>query len=264
MKELLNKNNIVRLLLTSFIFLLLSIGLYYIANFIDNIIYKNILNNFASVLVVSGIYNVIYEYVLKRSQLETIISKVNLKNSIDKSGLTDLKMKFNTVDFNKYISEVKHEIDIIHAYGDTWTRNNIGAIKEMCLKKELTIRVFILSPDSSFCTSLATHYKRDPKDMIDNILRAIERWKGLIKSISSTKSKITIYTFNGNPVHSLYRFDESLICVSQKITNEFTTYLPTIICKKNEDDEFNLYNIYFNEIENLKKSADVVIDVEEE
>ncbi len=62
---------------------------------------------------------------------------------------------------------------------------------------------------------------------------------------------IKMYYHGQNPTHSLYRFDDTIVNVSNLITKTRTSKLSTIICKKNKRYTETLYSNYYAEIEDI-------------
>lgn len=249
MKKWLDNDYIIRLWLSSILFVIMGIVLFAFANVINNAVVVNSLNSIGGVLIVSGVYNVVYEYILKSKLINLIIEKVNLKNSIDEVGVEDIVLRSDDVPYRELIAKTRSMMVIVHAYGATWTRNHIEIIKQQCLQRSLEVLVVLLSTESEFCNSIETHYGKERGSMVNSIQRVTKYWKSLGKEVKEN-SEVKIYYFNGNPVHSLYRFDNEIVVVSNRISNKLSLNLPCIICEKKDTNE-GLYHIYEEEINNL-------------
>lgn len=90
MKKWFENDYIIRLWLSSILFAIMGGALFVIANKIKSNALLNFFNSVGAVLIVSGVYNVIYEYILKTKLINLIVEKVKLKSSIDKVGINDI------------------------------------------------------------------------------------------------------------------------------------------------------------------------------
>lgn len=253
----------IRLLLSSIFFVIIAIALFIIAGVIENSIFINILNSTGSVLIVSGVYNVIYEYILKSKLISFVIQKVKLKSNIDKSGIVDIVLRSDDIPYRDLIKETVSEIIIVHAYGATWTRNHIEIIKEIGLQKKLNITIALLSTNSKFCDSIDVHYNKSTGHMINCIKRSTKYWEDMGNKLKES-SVVNVYYFNGNPVHSLYKFDNKIVVVSNKINNTLSLNLHSFICEQNKETKQGLYQIYEEEINELISNGKLIYSNKEE
>lgn len=257
MKKWLENDYIIRLWLSSILFVIMGGALFVAANKIKSVALINFFNSVGAVLIVSGVYNVIYEYILKLKFNNLIVEKVKLKNSIDKVGLNDVMIRSDDVPYRELIKETMSTITIVHAYGATWTRNYIEIIKQQCLQRNLDISVILLSTNSKFCDSIEAHYGKVKGSMVNSIQRVTKYWEDLGEEVN-VKSVVKVYYFDGNPVHSLYKFDDRIVAVSNKISNKLSLNLPCIICDQKKDVKEGLYYIYKEEIRELISEGNLI------
>ena len=250
MKKWLENDYIIRLWLSSILFVIIGGVLFVVASKFESVVLLNFFNSVGAVLIVSGVYNVIYEYILKSKLINLIVEKVKLKNSIDKVGIDDIMLRSDDVPYRELIGETTSTMIIVHAYGATWTRNYIEIIKQQCLQRSLNITVILLSTKSEFCNSIEVHYGKEKGSMVNSIQRVTEYWVDLGKEVAA-KSVVKVYYFDGNPVHSLYKFDSKIVAVSNKISNKLSLNLPCIICNQKKDVKEGLFYIYEEEIGEL-------------
>lgn len=262
MKKWFENDYFIRLWLSSILFTIIGGVMFVLAGEIDDSIWINILNSMGSVLIVSGVYNVVYEYILKSKLISLIIQKVKLKNSINKSGIIDVMLRSDDVPYKELIKEATSTIVVVHAYGSTWTRNYIEIIKEVGLQKKLNITVALLSVNSKFCDSIDIHYKKSVGNMVDSIKRTTKYWENMGEKLKGN-SVVKVYYFEGNPVHSLYKFDDKIVVVSNKISNTLSLNLPSFICEQNKETKQGLYQIYEEEIEELISNGELVYSNQE-
>lgn len=113
------------------IFMIVAIFIYLVTAKWNLGVFNSILNNIASVLVVSGIYNVLYEYILKTRLIESIDEKMNLKSKITKTGVLAIESDIKNINYTDFFKQVSKNIDIFHIYGRTWTNNNSDTLKRI-------------------------------------------------------------------------------------------------------------------------------------
>lgn len=257
MKKWFENDYLIRLWLSSIVFAILGAILFVLAFNIEDGVWINILNSIGAVLIVSGIYNVIYEYILKSKLINLIIDKVKLKKSIDELGIDNIFLISDDVPYRDYIKETKESIVIVHAYGLKWTTNYIENITDLCLQRCLDIKVVLLSVKSDFCDSIDKHYNKENGNMVKSIEKATEYWRKLGDKVCG-KSKVKVFYYDGNPVHSLYMFDKKIVVVSNKISNTVSSKLPCVVCIQKEDSIGGIYRIYKEEIDDLLRNGNVI------
>lgn len=257
MKKWLENDYIIRLWLSSILFAIMGGVLFGVASKTESVVMLNFFNSIGAVLIVSGIYNVIYEYILKSKLIDLIVEKVKLKNSIDKVGIEDIMLRSDDVPYRELIRKTTSRMTIVHAYGATWTRNYIEIIKQQCLQRNLDITVILLSINSEFCDSIEAHYGKEKGSMANSIQRVTEYWEDLGKEVDA-KSVVKVYYYDGNPVHSLYKFDSKIVAVSNKISNKLSLNLPCIICNQKKDVKEGLYYLYEEEIGELISKGNLI------
>ncbi len=227
-------------------------------------VWKNIFCSIGSVLIVSGIYNVIYEYSIRNSMFNVIRKELGIKEFIVSAGVDSIWLELDDIPYKYLFKEVKSEIDILHSYGNTWNDSNRDYIKDVLKKNEnITIRVILLSPQSKLLNGLYELYrKKSLHDLYKAMYESIEDWMELVELAENTHNTIKIYYHNQNPTHSLYRFDDKIVNVANLIHNAKTTKLPTIICKRNDKYTDTLYLNYYKEIEKVIEKYSVQVTKE--
>lgn len=215
--------------------------------------WTSVLNNVALALFISGILGLINEYILKESLIEIILSKINLKQSIDKTGIEHVYTNIKEVDYDYYFSKSKSKIDIVHVYGQTWTNTHLDEIKSRLLKSNCKIRVVLLSPTSEFIPALAADYNISSDELRQKIYDVTELWRDLAKckvksSGKKTQSNLEVYYSSGKPFFSLYRIDDRVIQISSRMSTGKSKALPVLICKNTFKAE-DLYDFYVEEIQ---------------
>ena len=215
--------------------------------------WKNIFCSIGSVLIVSGIYNVIYEYSIRNSMFNVIRKELGIKDFIVSAGVDSIWLQLNKIPYESLFQSVKSEVDIVHSYGNSWNDANYDYIKDLLQhKSNITMRIILLSPKSKLISGLYELYRKDTEDeLLSSMLKSINYWMELSDIAEKNGNTIKVYYHNQNPTHSLYRFDDTIVNVSNLITKTRTSKLPTIICKKNERYTETLYSNYYTEIEDI-------------
>ena len=98
--------------------------------------------------------------------------------------------------------------------------------------------------------------------MVDSIKRTTKYWENMGEKLKEN-SVVKVYYFDGNPVHSLYKFDDKIVVVSNKISNTLSLNLPSFICEQNKETKQGLYQIYEEEIEELISNGELVYSNQE-
>jgi hypothetical protein len=207
---------------------------------------------------VSGIYNVIYEYFLKANMVELIDEKIKLQREIAKTGITDIKLDIKDINYTSLLKSARKEIDIFHIYGRTWISNNADEIKRILnnKQKKMNIRVILLDPQSKFVDGLAEFYDKDSDSLRSDMKAVICEYQKIFeygKKIK-TSSRLKVYYHNCQPSYSLYRFDNTIVSVSNKLSKGRGQHLPSVICKDSEENE-DLYTAYIQELSEIINSS---------
>lgn len=262
MKKRLISDYIARLWLCNLLFLLLGVVLLYISTFELDEVAKGIISNVASIFIVAGVYNIISEHFLKKKYIEIIIEKMNLPHKIAQYGLADIILNINEIKYNDFFGDAKNCIDIVHVYGETWTNNNLESIKiQMKKHKNISLNILLLAPDSSVISSLSETYGGEVTKTIGSMKYVANMWLNMFDEIKEDckkhKGNMHLYYHHGQPAYSLYRADNKIICVLNKLSKGRTQKLPSFLCKKSEDGE-DLFEIFNNEIRNLVSASNEV------
>jgi len=266
MKNKKHNDYISKLIICSLLFFIFSIICFYLgcstqlSQVTDDqniiITWKNIFCSIGSVLIVSGIYNVIYEYSIRNSMFNAIRKELGIKEFIVSAGVDSIWLQLNKIPYESLFQNVKSEIDIVHSYGNSWNDANYDYINDLLRRKtNMTIRVILLSPKSKLISGLYGLYRKNTEDeLFSSMLQSIRFWMELSDIAEKNGNVIKMYYHTQNPTHSLYRFDDTIVNVSNLITKTRTSKLPTIICKKNEKYTETLYSNYYTEIEDIIKN----------
>ena len=205
-------------------------------------------------MIIASIFDAINNFYLKDKMVDLILEKMQIKETIHKTGISEIVSDLSDLDYRHYIRNSRESIDIYHVYGRTWTNNNFEAIKNKVLHSNCKIRIVLLSPDSKFVEPLAERYGVTKEELISNIGYVKKCWLELMELKKNAKKKnqssLRIYYTNAFPVYSLYRFDNTIINILSKPSKGRTTNLPTFICE-DSNKESDLYSMYLKEFEEI-------------
>ncbi|AAK79873.1 membrane protein [Clostridium acetobutylicum EA 2018] len=239
-----------------------GIILFLLANVIKNSFFNGVINNIASAVLISGIFSLIDNYLLKDSLVSLILDKVHIKEQIDETGLESMMPGIADINYKYYIKEAQNNIDIVHIYGRTWTSTNIEEVTDRLLNSDCCVRVVLVHPDSLFVPALEEHFgyeKGELKNLINEVSCSWKKKynKKLQQGKKATKSTFKLYYHKGQPTNAMYRIDDRIIVVQTKTTKEKTTRMPSMIFKDTGKEKC-FYNIYLKEINQLIKEADPI------
>ena len=254
--QIMNRDFNIRFWFGIAILILLGLGIIIFGNWVNDPTLIIITSNIGLALIVSGTYGAINEVLLKDKLVEIILSKINLKESIDKTGIESVHFGICEIDYRYYFRKAKKNIDIIHIYGRTWTNNNIEELTNKLSSSNCKIRVILLSPNSLFVPALAKYYNITEDELRARIDEVTRLWKEAFRRGTNKRNQasLKLYYHDGQPSNSLYRIDERIVFVQSKLTKGKTQQLPSIICT-DTDKQQDLYGIYVGEIEALVKES---------
>lgn len=237
------------------VFIIGGLLLLIFSQFISSNFWKNIMDDIAGALFMSGAFGLINELILKDKMIALILEKLKIKEEIDKTGILSFYKSPEVIDYKYYLSPAKKNIDIFHVYGRTWTHNNYNVLQNKVKNSNCKIRVILVNPDSKFIDGLADTFNCSPTELKGRILEVEKSWRALYKEKERqrkrrSQSSLELYYTDCFPAHSLYRFDDNLIHIQSKPTKGRSNELTTIVCKKTARAD-DLYNKYLQEIEDI-------------
>lgn len=244
----------------AFIFLFVGLALFFVAEYFRlNVPASvfNVLNGLAGSLTVAGVLGIIEKYFLHNQLVEFVINKVSLKKSLDSTGVSDIQLGWRNLPYNKLFSNTKYHIDIVHAYGSTWTNSFTDDLVDM-LNKGVTIRVFLLDPDNEALMKVfANQYDSTGEELSRRVNGVIKKWKIIRDRVEPSKQDLLeLYLNDGVQTIALYRFDDTIIASALSLVKgqKIAYRLPSLICEKDSQTD-NLYSAYDQEINHLSKQA---------
>lgn len=239
-----------------FIILLIGVGLLYIdEKFVNqsNPLLSSILNKTATAIIISGLFSLLNTIILNKNLINLIYNKIQLKQGIDDVGVIDLFTDIRDINFREHFNNCKKEIDILHVYGQTWTSNHEQAILDALDKQKCKIRVILLSEESPFIIGLASYYGYTEDQLRKKIEETKHTWNNIRRRLKnkSSQRKLKVYHVNMMPAYSLYRFDDTMIKIDNRlISKSKTKELNSLICQNNGNNlsYFSNYMRDFNDL----------------
>lgn len=240
---------------------IISFVLFVSANY-ANEFWKGIINTIASALMISGVLGIIDKVFMSQDLINSMCERVELKKEIDKLGVlnitTDVK---HEVDYRIYINKSKRQIDIIHAYAESWTKDHIEYLLDNISENNTSIRVLLVDPNSDLVNILALQYGKSTEEVKQKITNTFEFWKEKCNerkngsSDFSFKGNLEIYFNKGNLNTALYRMDDFLMAIHINSNHAIKSNVIPGIVMKNNNTQNSLYSVYSNEIDELFKEA---------
>lgn len=224
--------------------------------------WKDVLENIGIAFFFTGIFGLVQEFILKNTLVELIISKLKLKEDIERTGVESVYPDLTELNYRPLLSKATKHLDIYHVYGQTWTNTYIDTIEDRLLYSNCKIRVILVSPDSKFISGLAETYNGKTEDELKKlIISAAKVWKDLyLKKVQhkgkKTQSKIELYYHSGLPANSLYRIDDKIVYVQSKMTKGKSKRLSAYVCR--DTKKTDLFDNYLFEIEALVNESEKV------
>lgn len=237
-------------------FILLGLGAAYYGELIKTTYstLSSVLSNLSVALIITGLFGLINEFIIKNAMLELIISKVQLKNAIEQTGLDDISFDWKTIPYRKFFESTKGQLDIVNAYGSTWTNSWEDELVTVLTNTECNIRVILLDPNSTtMIPAFADQYGILDEELKNKIIGVTKKWKRIYeRSGINDPSRLKIYYHSGVQTIALYRFDNTIVSTLLRITKKPATAFrfPSLICSKT-DRLSDLFSIYIHEIEDL-------------
>ncbi|WJN45177.1 hypothetical protein QUH71_01355 [Priestia aryabhattai] len=218
----------------------------------------DLLSGLSSIIIVAGAFNALNEWYLRDQSLKEIIKIVKLEESISTLGIKDIQLGWQGLPHKELMESSQSQIDIVHAYANTWTNYNIDHLVKALKKPNLKMRVILLDPESEAAVSLhANQFNKTKEEMKEKVLSVVKEWESIYKQSGSTDpEKLKIYFHDGVQTLTLYRYDNTIISnqLRKSKIKKSSFDLPAIICEETANPN-DLYKAYVEEIEELIKEA---------
>ena len=122
----------------------------------------------------------VFELFIRREHTDKILSLVNIKDNILRSGFKEYIHEFKDIDFNKKIYK-SYSLDFYFAYGLTFVENISQKLEEKMMQKDVTINIYFLSKENPFLHAFGELWGKynnmyTTENLIDNIQKVQDRF----------------------------------------------------------------------------------------
>jgi hypothetical protein len=175
----------------------------------------SLLQNIASVLLISGITTFLGEWLIRRDQLHQFrLTEARILRSVVPAaqqrlqdlGLVDCVSDAASFQYKPFIDSAK-ELHVCVNDGKSWLGQNHSAIKAHLLKEQSELQFFLVSPDSQYLPILADKTNMRLDELQTKIRSSSRLLADYHKSVSATSCVLKIYWHNLPVVHALYMSD---------------------------------------------------------
>ncbi len=169
-----------------------------------------LLRDFGSLLVVTGVFTIIWELVGRRALFDEFWSKAQLAESIRAAGLGHVAESFRTLD---WVSLLRHatRLDIFFSYGRTWRNAHSESLEALLRRPDGRIRVVLPDPDNSEIVSeLARRFQQTGEQVATAIREGIASFSSL-RTDTAAGERLEIWVVPFAPVFSCYRVDQKAV-----------------------------------------------------
>jgi hypothetical protein len=174
------------------------------------------------------------------------VTKVSV--SMIETGITDIKIPWNTLDFSGLINNSQKEIIIVGTYFSTWLNTNFDSLQNFVRKKDSKLQFIFIDPENETTVkSLQDKFFEAEKQKVDlnaKIQESINRIKAL--NSTSAPKKIIIRGQKFPPTYSFYKFDDKIVIVPYLMRSGRTNQIPSLLIEKKLNG--TLYDIFLTDI----------------
>jgi hypothetical protein len=183
---------------------------------------KNLLQQLASVIGISGIVTII----LRRHSFIEIIDKaaekINVAKDLLYTGINHVEASYDKFNFKDEIRLCNSAMDIYVIYSSTWLKMYLKDLVKYAKEKEAHMRFCFLNPESpsvkvlekkfiAGCEGKEGYLKNKIIDSVEFIEKNFFKDDGI-------KSLIEIFYQDYVPQHCIYRFDSKLVVIPYQIS----------------------------------------------
>lgn len=215
----------------------------------DNIC-KIFLQTISSYIIVSCLLDILKKYATDEELIKDISDGIN--SEIGAMALGIKKIDINnerTLTPEKIIKCAKKHIDILHIYGDSWTRENEIVLTE-ALKNKVQVRVIMSDFNNDITMKFySSHMGKDVKSKIQEVL---EKWKNIYVN-SGLNNNLKIYLFSGAITHTIHLNEHSIVIKSIPACKAYAQGKIITIYSKNSNE--GIYEKYEQEITQIVKES---------
>lgn len=179
-------------------------------------------------------------------------------NDVYNHGVFQFCFRVLDANYPEKILAVHNLMEIIHFHGLSWVNNNYEFIRRCLTSSNVVVRVGLLNPESPFLVPFADFIQVEPDYLRQKIKEAFSVWKKIYidaENYTSNRGDLYLYTINGFPAKSIYRFDDA-ISVTPSTNAQSKSQFMSYWCQKVEID--SAFDVYCREIEWLFDNGSLI------
>lgn len=189
----------------------LAILCLYLAEIINQSIIRNILQQLASIVGITGILTIVLRRQSIIEMVESISEKTNVSKELLLSGICHISNSYESFDFVKEIERCNSSIDINLIYGSRWFKGKLPELIDFAKKQNTELRLCFLNPESSAVSILEKKFNEGPlKSKIEETLDLVST---NFSKHKETSGKVRVFLQNFVPQHTVYRFGDKIYIV---------------------------------------------------
>lgn len=218
--------------------------------------WKVFLQTVSSYFIVSCLLDIIKKLFNDEELIKDIASGINSEINAMKLGIKKIDINNEkTLTPEKIIKCAKKQIDILHVYGFSWTRDNQVILNE-ALKNKVKIRVIMADFNNEISMKFySNHMARDVEGKIKEVLNL---WKEIYYD-SGQNNNLQIYLFNGAITHAIHLNEKNVVIKSIPSCKSYAKgNITTIHSQKLENGIYEKYEQEINQI--IKESTQYTIE----
>ncbi|WP_368254763.1 hypothetical protein [Clostridium paraputrificum] len=214
---------------------------------------KIFIGTISSYFIVSSILDYFNKSRNEEILIEKVCDCVNGESCAGRLGVINLSSTYSNGTYN-ILEETKKSIDIMHVYGEHWTRSNRQQLIDILKNKSIKVRVILADyEDEITINTYNRQYNTD--DIKDRIGRVVAFWKDIYKQ-SGSKENLELYLFPGVLTAAIYINENKAVALhflSSK--NRHLDEMTEVVAKKVDK---GLYDRYKKEIQYVIDESRIV------
>lgn len=193
-------------------FIAFAVAALYAAELITHEMTKNVLQQLASLVGITGILSVILRRRDNDEILDIALGTASLSKNVKDTGLFCVFPSFRDINFRDEISQSLESVDICVIYSSSWIKTHLAGLLEFTKHKNAKIRICFVDPKSTATLSLNEKFTTvEEGNLADKIQESINFVRKNFNTLSD--EKIEIYVQPYTPQHSMYRFDNKIFII---------------------------------------------------
>lgn len=197
------------------VFIIVSLGLFILAEFIPSSFWQNVIRSIAGALLISGTFSVAHAIVEKKEEEDFFAKMFAISSSVKDSGLLDIRTDSKEYSFKPVLKKSKVFAAIMND-GRTWVNQYYTDIIDRLNTSGTATEFFLVDPEGLFIPSLAQKTDYTIDKLKDKICECVELLKKAY-SESEKKGSLAISFLKNYPTQSLYYADDEVIVTPYQV-----------------------------------------------